>query len=154
MYILQAWKWATPVIIIFSDRTKKRKQDSTQACHAQGAVSDPLSPAHYSCYQEPYRDCHYLSPSSLSSPSSPCMPYLLKEEWAEDSEATEDTRELKTHRIYRGFNCPARPSQETPILWWSLNHSGPSPAQPSLTSPSADRLVYLLPPLTHAPVCH
>jgi len=63
-----------------------------------------------------------------SAVASPCMSYLLEEVSTEDSEAGEDTGHLQTHPIYRGFNCPTRPSQETPILWQNLNHSGPSPA--------------------------
>lgn len=99
---------------------------------------------------------HYRALESLvDTTNAPlCISYLLEEEGAEDSGVREDIGNLKTHPIYRSFNYPTRPSQETPILWQSLNHCGPSPAQPSLTSPSANRLVYLLPPLAHEPVCH
>lgn len=46
------------------------------------------------------------------------MSYLLEEEWAEDSGAREDVRDLKIHPIYKVFNYPTKSSQETPILWW------------------------------------
>lgn len=110
MYILQAQKWATSAIIVVSDRAKKRKQGSTQAFHAQTSPAQRIIVAIKSLV-----DIAITYP--LSHPLHECFPYLLKKEWAEDWEAREDTGDLKTHPIYRGFNCPARPSQETPILW-------------------------------------
>lgn len=75
MYILKSWKWATPAIIIFSDRAKKKAgfypvmhREQSQTSPAQHIIADTKSLVYTAITHPP-----------LHSPF-PCMPYLLREE--------------------------------------------------------------------------